>query len=180
MFLLTVIPGPKLSSLCAALSEQRYLQPPLTHLATSAAWAVGIRPDSCCLVLWSVKCNHHYPIALLSPLGAVPSIPASWLGNHCLKNSSCLFKIQLECSTWWPFVIGISSGWLCEQVFPFICSKFTGNYWLTPLLLCYGMVGKERDWSIFSTLPCRVNDILFCCITGERKRSFFITSLINS
>lgn len=180
MFLLAVISGPELSSLCAALSEQRYLRLPLTHLATSAAWAVGIRPDSRCLVLWSVKCNHHYLIALLSPLGAVPSIPASWLGNHCLQNSSCLFKIQLECLTWWPFVIGISSGWPCEQVFPFICSKFTGNYWLTPLLLRYGMVGKERDWSIFSTLPCRVNDILFSCITGERKRSFFITSLINS
>lgn len=55
----------------------------------------------------------------------------------------------------------------------FYSSKFTGNYWLTPLLLCYGMVGKERDWSIFSTLPCRVNDILFSCITAERKRSFF-------
>lgn len=87
------------------------------------------------LVLWSMKCNHHYLIALLSPLGAVPSTPASWLGNHCLQNSSCRFRIQLECLTWWPFVIGNSSGWLCEQVFPFIHSKFTGNYWLTPLLL---------------------------------------------
>lgn len=100
-------------ALCAALSEQRNPQPLLTHPAMSAARAVGIQPGSCCLVLWSMKCNHHYLIAPLSPLGAEPSLPASWLGNHCSQNSSCCFKIQLGCLTWWPFMTGNSSGWCC-------------------------------------------------------------------
>lgn len=163
-------------SVCS--SEQRKLQPLLTHVAMSALWAPGLAALASCFGAWNVI----IVTLLLSYLPWVlclPSWPLGW-GISAYKipltSSGSSWSVWLSGLSWWEIPQAGCVNW----EFPFIPSKFTGNYWLTPLLLCYGVVRKERDWSIFSTLPCRVNDILFSCITAERKRSFFITSLINS
>lgn len=162
--------------------SRTYLQLQLTHLAnepTSAARAVGSLPDSCCFVLWSMKCNHHYLIALLSPLGAVPSIPSAWHRNHRLQKSSCLFKVLLERLTSWPSVRGNSSGQLCEQVFPFIRSNLLAIIdW--PLCSCV-MGWYERRGIDQSSVRCPAElTIFYFPVLQERGRSFFITGLINS
>lgn len=162
-------------SVCSSVCSHRWL---LWHWAWHGPWAPGLAALVLCFGAWNVI----IVILLLSYLPWVlclPSQPLGWAISAYkvpLASSGSSWSVWLNGLSWWEIPRAACVNW----VFPFVPSKFTGNYWLTPLLLCYGMVGKERDWSIFSTLPCRVNDILFSCITGERKRSFFITSLINS
>lgn len=162
--------------------SRTYLWLQLTHLAdepTNAARAVGILPDSCCFVLWSMKCNHRYPIALLPPLGAVPSIPSAWHRNHRSQKSSCIFKVLLERLTSWPSVRGNSSGQLREEVFPFIRSNLLAIIdW--PLCSCV-MGWYERRGIDQSSVHCPAElTIFYFPVLWERGRSFFITGLINS
>lgn len=79
--------------------EPGLLQSPLQTLhkaaspQTSHVPVCGTFPDPCCFKLWSMKCNHHYLIAPLSPSGAVSSILPAWHKSHCSEILSPFYNL---------------------------------------------------------------------------------------